>query len=148
MTSAPSTSAMAIERDRRLRFCASVRTMPSSFSSMSSPAPSRPVADQTALDQKDGEQQEQIEDREAKQLLRRRIGALALALAAYAPGQRHHREAGNERDHAIDRIRIAQEPGRSAERDQHERVEEDLPARLLQPSDDWEHRDARPRVVV
>src|SRR5580704_8554284 len=118
---------MAIERARRLRFCSSVRTMRSGLSSsMSSPELSRrrmaAEAAHHAFDQKDGEENEEIKNREAEQPLGVLGRAEAGALAPEAPGQYHHRAPGEQRGHAVDRIRVAQEPRRRADRDQRKRV--------------------------
>src|ERR1700704_1381554 len=91
-TNTPSASAMAIERSRRLFFCASVRTMPSltllgsCLSSIADHAP--PLPDQRRegadddFEQQGREQREQIEDRERKQFSRRagRLDAVAATI--------------------------------------------------------------------
>src|SRR5712672_699736 len=101
MTSAPSTSASAIERARRLRFCASVSTILSGLSAISSPKPSRrrPAneAAQSTLDQEDGKEHEEIANREREHLHGHPLCACALAHDAHAPSHGDHHGAGNER---------------------------------------------------
>src|SRR5215468_5689765 len=97
MTSAPSASAMAIDRARRLRFCCSVSTMPVGAglpgksclspefccSAMRSPSGPHPVAmepAQSAVEQQDGEQDEQIEDGVGEQMQCGAFSTLSFAL--------------------------------------------------------------------
>src|SRR5262245_9188496 len=99
MTSAPSASAIAIERMRRRRLCSSLRTMVCPFSSISSPKSSRRPADedaQSVFDQQHRKEDEQINDGEREQAARRALAAFALRLAADPPGERDHGRAGNE----------------------------------------------------
>jgi hypothetical protein len=58
MTSAPSASAIAIDRARRVRFCSSLRTIRCGFSSMSSPSSAAFLAHYARIDQQDREQEE------------------------------------------------------------------------------------------
>src|SRR6516162_2730662 len=134
MTRTASVIAMAIERARCLRFCSSVRTIRSGFSSMSSPDTSRRrTAEKTTLDQEDGEEDEQIEDREGEQAPGQPRAALTICRDLEAPSQCGHYAAGEERDRPVERIRIAGKPRRRADRQQQNRVEQDLTARLGRP---------------
>src|ERR1700687_3118040 len=102
---------MALDRARRLRFCSSVSTIPVGldFSSISSLALSRPcpglsrsrAAEQTAVDQQDSKQDEEIKDREREPPLRRRGGAFLIALAAQAPRECDHQGSRDQRGYAV-----------------------------------------------
>src|SRR5205809_580414 len=115
----PRTSASAIERARRLRFCASVSTILSGLSTIFSPRTSpRRAADgdgQAVLDQEDGEQHEEIDDRKREHPLRGLFGAGAFAFDAHAPSQADHGGPRDERRHAIEDAGITHEPRRSAD---------------------------------
>src|SRR5262245_55173960 len=104
MTRAPSTSASAIERARRLRFCASVSTILSGSSGMSSPEPSRrPMTDErgpSALDQQHRKEREQIQDREREHPLGGPLARRALPLHVDTPRQRDHGGAADNRANA------------------------------------------------
>src|SRR5712675_3225897 len=134
MTKAPSASAIAIERARRRRRCTSVSVTLSGSSAMSLPAPSHSrMARSTgpsALDQEHSKEREQIEDRIGEQAARRPRRALALAHAVHAPGECDHDGAGDDRSYAIDHTGVAEQPGRQANRREHEGVEHDLAPRL------------------
>src|SRR5450631_3631485 len=123
-TRTPSASAMAIERWRRLFFCASVRTIPSgsclsaiALAMCSLPDRWRNGAGDN-LDQQGREQREQIEDREREQLSRRAQRFAAFAAAINIDGERQHAGAESERGYAIDRVEIAERPGRYGDRNQ------------------------------
>src|SRR5260370_8341707 len=128
---------MGVERARRLPFCSSVRTIRPGVPPMSPPDPSRrPMAEETtpyALDQEDGEENEEVEDRKAEQPPGESRRAWAGAFDPQAPRQYHHQAACEQRGRAIDRIRIAQEPRRGAHGDQRYRIEQDLAPRLFHP---------------
>src|SRR5258708_29641365 len=97
MTRAPSAIAIAIERARCLRFCSSVRTIRSGLSSMSSPDPSHPrMAEETtryALDQENGEENKEVNNRKPEQPLGESCRALAGAFDPQLPRPRHHQPA-------------------------------------------------------
>src|SRR5215510_6147785 len=147
MTSAPSASAIAIDRARRLRFCSSLRTIPFGFSSMS-PKPSHRVAYHAALDQQHREEDEQIEDGESEEIVRRALGALAVTLAAHPPGERDHQHAGEERCHPINCVGIAEKPRGRTDRHEPDGIEQNLSPRFLWPGNDREHRNPSAGVVV
>src|SRR5262245_24821482 len=151
MTSAPSASAMAIERMRRRRLCSSLRTIVCRFSSISSPKSSRRPADEDAqsiFDQQDRKEDEQIDDGEREQTARRALAALALALAAHPPGERDHSRAGHDCRHPVEHMRVAEKPRRGADRYEHRGIEQNLPSRLLHSRNNRQHRDAGSGIVV
>src|SRR5258706_10790824 len=107
MTSAPSASAIAIERARRRFFCVSVRTMVVRFSSMASPSASRggpaKQAAEFALDQKQGKESEKVEDRIGEHFARCSFSGTLLASGKNTPGEGNHPDAEKERSDAVDR---------------------------------------------
>src|SRR5262249_27046128 len=147
MTSAPSASAIAIDRARRLRFCSSLSTIPFGFSSMS-PKPSHRVAYHAALDQQHREEDEQIEDGESEEIVRRALGALAVTLAAHPPGERDHQHAGEERCHPVNCVGIAEKPRGRTDWYEPDGIEQNLSPRFLRPGNHREHRNASAGVVV
>src|SRR5262245_40707864 len=114
---------MAIERERRLRFCSSVSSTGSGLLSMASS--SRQVspdqAPRNALDQENGEQAEQIDDRIGEHLTRGGSGVLGFLCVPNPQGERDHQGAGTERNRAVDKRGIAEQPRRGADRDQQQR---------------------------
>src|ERR1700704_2653095 len=120
MTSAPSASAMAIDRARRLRFCCSLRTILCGFSSISLPAAA------PTLDQQHRKEHEQIKDRESEKMVRRTVGACAFTLVAHAQSERDHEKPAHKRGHSIDRVGIAEQPGRGADRHKRDGIKQNL----------------------
>src|SRR3954452_16520085 len=146
MTRAPSASAIAIDRARRLRFCRSLRTIFGGFSSMSSPASTAEAAE-PALDQQHREEHEQIKDRKSEKMVRRAVGACTFTLVAYAPSERNHEKPDYQRGDSIDRVGIAEQPRREADRHQRDGVKQDLPSRLRCSGNDRKHRDTGAGIV-
>src|SRR5882724_1303999 len=111
-TRTPSASAMAIERWRRLLSCAAVRTIPSGsrFSSIDVPcAPISPLPDDDRrnranddLGEEDGEQREQIKDREGEQPARGATGGHTLAATVDLDREPQHAGAQHKRGDAVD----------------------------------------------
>src|SRR5260370_2929885 len=97
MASARRATACVSGAARRLRFCSSVRTIRSGVSPMSSPEPSRrPMAEETtpyALDQEDGEENEEVEDRKAEQPPGESRRAWAGAFGPQSPRHNPHQAA-------------------------------------------------------
>ena len=79
------------------------------------------------------EQPEEVEDREAEEMLRRPHGGFPRPAPEHLPGEGQHAEPAEGRNRRVGEPAEAEGGRREAERREQERVGQDLPARRVRP---------------
>src|ERR1700722_18153801 len=155
-------------RERRLRFCAGVSTMPPRYwiptlskpaasalsSGLSSSSTGIPSSDPLDADRYQpfgddhGEEYEKIENRIAEKLLGTAVGGRAGALPKDPAGQRDHPDAADDRNGRINRRREAEPEWREPDRREQDRINQDFEPRMIRALCVRHHRDAGLRIFV
>ena len=99
---------------------------------------------QVVVDQQRGEEQRQVDDREAEGLPRQRVGVAAPEPPAVAA----EHDAEDDRRGEVDRPAHSGDEGQQGRGEQHQRVQEDVQARELRAVRHRQHRQAGAAVVL